>query len=163
MHNCFVCRRWNGILPNASLLYKANTTTGDYHKQMNSQIFEKWAKEKLIPNLLKNIVVVIDITIPMVWLISLSHCANKQASKCLTKWKNNHGLAYWKENFIFPNMRKIEFLELFKSDSPAMKTYKFDSKLAEHGQLCIEAPSISLQDKCNRLCLGRYEGLDSLT
>ena len=35
------------FIPNASLTYKANTTTGDYHGQMNSQIFKKWEKEKL--------------------------------------------------------------------------------------------------------------------
>ena len=49
-----------GFIPNSSLMYKANTTTGDYHGQMNFQIFEKWAKEKLILNLPKNAVVVID-------------------------------------------------------------------------------------------------------
>ena len=48
------------FIPNASLTYKANTTTGDYHGQMNSQIFGKWEREKIILNLPKNAVVVID-------------------------------------------------------------------------------------------------------
>ena len=48
------------FIPNASLMHKANMTIGDYHKQINSQIFEKWEKEKFFPNLPKNAVVVID-------------------------------------------------------------------------------------------------------
>lgn len=33
-----------GFLPSTSLVYKAYTTKGDYTSQMNSSIFEKWAK-----------------------------------------------------------------------------------------------------------------------
>ena len=49
-----------GFLPHTNLIYKANTTQGDYHGQMNSSIFEKWAHEKLLPNLPENAVIVID-------------------------------------------------------------------------------------------------------
>ena len=69
-----------GFIRNACLMYKAKTTTGDYHWQMNSQIFEKWAKEKLNLNLPKNAGVVID-NVPY----HKSHSANKQASKYLSK------------------------------------------------------------------------------
>jgi hypothetical protein len=41
----------NGFLPNAALIYMAGSATGDYHGQMNAENFEKWAVEKLIPNL----------------------------------------------------------------------------------------------------------------
>ena len=49
-----------GFLPKTKLIYKANTTQGDYHGQMNPNIFEKWAKEKLLSNLPESSVFVID-------------------------------------------------------------------------------------------------------
>ena len=49
-----------GFIPNAPLAYEVNTTTGDYHRHTNSQVFEKWEQEKLIPNLPKNAVAGID-------------------------------------------------------------------------------------------------------
>lgn len=51
------------FLNGAKLLFKASTTSGDYHGQMNSVNFEKWPTfqtDMLIPNLPQNSVVVID-------------------------------------------------------------------------------------------------------
>jgi hypothetical protein len=42
------------------LVYKAGRETGDYHGQMNSDNFEKWVKEKVIPNLATPSVIVMD-------------------------------------------------------------------------------------------------------
>jgi hypothetical protein len=50
----------NGFLPNAALIYKAGSATGDYHGQMNAVNSEKWAVEKLIPNLSAQSVTVLD-------------------------------------------------------------------------------------------------------
>lgn len=47
------------FIPKSLLIYKANTTTGNYHGQKNSKFLEKWASEKLIPNSRKNCVAVI--------------------------------------------------------------------------------------------------------
>jgi hypothetical protein len=50
----------NGFLPNAELIYKAVSAKGDYHGQMNAANFEKWAVEKLIPNLPAQSVIGLD-------------------------------------------------------------------------------------------------------
>jgi hypothetical protein len=50
----------NGFLPNAALIYEAGSAMGDYHGQMNAANFEKWAVEKLIPNLPAQSVTVLD-------------------------------------------------------------------------------------------------------
>jgi hypothetical protein len=42
------------------LMYKAGTTTGDYHGQMNSGNFEKWITVQVIPNLPPSSTVVMD-------------------------------------------------------------------------------------------------------
>jgi hypothetical protein len=49
-----------GFIPGALLIFKSNQTTGDYHKEMNSDNYFRWVQEKLIPNLPQNSVFVID-------------------------------------------------------------------------------------------------------
>lgn len=49
-----------GFVPNALLTYKANSVSGDYHSNMNAENYEKWLKERLVPNLPPNSVVVLD-------------------------------------------------------------------------------------------------------
>lgn len=40
-----------GFILNADLLYTSRSKLSDYHGDMNSVIFTKWVKEKLISNL----------------------------------------------------------------------------------------------------------------
>lgn len=47
-------------MPNAALIFKAGQATGDYHGQMNKENFTKWLKEKLLPNIPNNSVIVLD-------------------------------------------------------------------------------------------------------
>lgn len=48
------------FLQGGRLIYKANTTKGDYHSQMNFVNFTKWIREQVLPSLPLNSVVVID-------------------------------------------------------------------------------------------------------
>lgn len=41
-------------------MFKADTKTGDYHDQMNAENFTKWPTEKLIPNIPRNSMIVMD-------------------------------------------------------------------------------------------------------
>jgi hypothetical protein len=50
----------NGFLKNAELIYKAGNSPADYHGQMNQVNFEKWVRDKLIPSVPTNLVVVMD-------------------------------------------------------------------------------------------------------
>lgn len=43
-----------GFLPNTKFIYKANTPKGDDHGELNSNIFVKWTRKKLILNIPKN-------------------------------------------------------------------------------------------------------------
>ena len=40
-----------GFLKGTELVWKAKSSTGDYHDEMNGDNFFKWVKEKLIPHL----------------------------------------------------------------------------------------------------------------
>jgi hypothetical protein len=46
-----------GFVSGAKLIFKANTSTGDYNGEMIGEIFTKWLNEKLIPNLLYSFIV----------------------------------------------------------------------------------------------------------
>lgn len=41
-------------------MFKADTKTGDYHDQMNAENVTKWLTEKLIPNIPRNSMIVMD-------------------------------------------------------------------------------------------------------
>jgi hypothetical protein len=41
----------NGFLEGAGLVFRAGTASGDYHGQMNTDSFEKWLNEIVIPKL----------------------------------------------------------------------------------------------------------------
>lgn len=49
-----------GFVPNASLVYKANSTSGDYHDNMNLDNYKKWLTTQLLPNLPEKAVIVVD-------------------------------------------------------------------------------------------------------
>ena len=51
-----------GFIPGANLAYKAKSTTGDYHSEMDGRNFTKWLEEKLLPNLEEPSAIVLDNT-----------------------------------------------------------------------------------------------------
>lgn len=41
-------------------VFQASRKTGDYHGQMNVQLFQKWFSESLIPNIPQNSLIIMD-------------------------------------------------------------------------------------------------------
>lgn len=50
----------DGWVPNCKLVFKANRKTGDYHTSMNWENFSKWFTEKLLKNIPKNSLIIMD-------------------------------------------------------------------------------------------------------
>ena len=50
----------NGWVSDAKLVFQAKRKTGDYHGQMNAELFQKWFKEKLMPNISCNSLIIMD-------------------------------------------------------------------------------------------------------
>ena len=44
----------------AKVVFKSTRKTGDYHGQMNADLFQRWFKEKLIPNIPENALIIMD-------------------------------------------------------------------------------------------------------
>lgn len=49
-----------GFVENASLIFKSGSKSGDYHDAMNSENFEKWFAEQLLPNLEEPSLIIMD-------------------------------------------------------------------------------------------------------
>jgi hypothetical protein len=52
----------NGFVSGASLIFVADTKSGDYHDSMNGENFEHWMSTQLLPNLEKPSVIVITMS-----------------------------------------------------------------------------------------------------
>jgi hypothetical protein len=50
----------SGWVDGAKLVFQAKRKTGDYHGQMNAEMFTKWFQEKLIPNIAPNSLIIMD-------------------------------------------------------------------------------------------------------
>jgi transposase len=50
----------DGWVPNAELVFKASAKTGDYHTNMNWNVFLKWFQNKLMKNIPDNSLIVLD-------------------------------------------------------------------------------------------------------
>ena len=49
-----------GFVPNAEVVFKAHSSSGDYHGEMNHKMVFRWLEDKLIPNLPPKYVLVVD-------------------------------------------------------------------------------------------------------
>jgi transposase len=50
----------NGWLPTAKVVCKSTRKTGDYHGQMHHELFSKWFREQLLPNIPQNSLIMMD-------------------------------------------------------------------------------------------------------
>ena len=50
-----------GFLPNAEVVFRALSSSGDDHGEMNHKIIVRWLEDRLIPNLPPKCVLVMDI------------------------------------------------------------------------------------------------------
>ena len=118
-----------GFIPGAALVFKAKSSTGDYHTEMNAANFMKWLQEMLIPNL------------PVKCLLVMDNAAyhNVQVDRCPTTatrkaeiqgWLQRHGIQY------DAKMLKAESLQLCKQHKQAPK-YVVDEVLRRHGHEAI--------------------------
>lgn len=57
-----------GFIPNAQLIFKSQSNSGDYHDEIN-KVNTKWLQEKLLPNLpLRSIVVMDNASYHALWV-----------------------------------------------------------------------------------------------
>ena len=50
----------SGWIPNTTLIFRSKKNTGDYHDEMTGEHFEEWFRDKLLPNIPPNSLIVMD-------------------------------------------------------------------------------------------------------
>lgn len=123
----------SGFLPNSLLIFKSGSTSGDYHKEMNSENYVKWLREKLIPNLPNNSVIVVD---------NASY-HNATVEKTITLSNKKCELQQWlneKNIFFSQSDTKVELYSKIKQHRPQFKQYVADTLLAAHGHTILRLP-----------------------
>lgn len=122
-----------GFVPNALLLFKAGTKSGDYHDNMNFENYVKWLRSQLIPNLPPNSMLVIDNASYHNKQYDPAPSSNAKKSD-MQRWLAEKGINYEK-SMLKPQLNKL--IKLFKEQH---KKFSVDQILAEHNHSVLRLP-----------------------
>lgn len=122
-----------GFVPNALLLFKSGSKTGDYHDDMNFTNYEKWLRTQLIPNLSPNSVVVIDNAPYHNKLLNPAPTSNDKKAK-MESWLVEKGIPYDKD------MRKPQLYDLIKKNKDVHKRYVIDEMFKRNNHDVLRLP-----------------------
>ena len=118
-----------GFVTGGKLVFKAVSSDGDYHSEMNHQNFQRWLTEKLIPNIPENTVLVLDNA--SYHNVKMDRCPTMATRKAdMQAWLDRHNITYR------PAM--VELLQLCKQN--AKPVYVADDILRRHGHQCLRLP-----------------------
>lgn len=108
-----------GFIPNALLIWKSGSSSGDYHNQMNHENFMKWAGKQLVPNLCPNSIIVMD-NAPYHNVEKYKVPTSNSKKADMIAWLNSKGIPFNR------GMLKPELYKLIKIHKPNCKKYEFD-------------------------------------
>ena len=131
--------RKNGFVPNADLVFQAKNDGSDYHSQMNAQVFEKWFKTQLLPNIASSSIIVMD--------NAAYHFVRFE--KCPTaSWRKAEIFEWQIKKEVNPDsaLLKAELLEMAKPISSRLsKKYRIDAIASEAGHTVVRLPPYHCQ------------------
>ena len=131
-----------GFLNGTDLIFKSPTTNNDYHGQMNAVDFEKWIREKLLPNVPPNSVIVMENT----------PYHGVELNKPPSKYSTKKDMIQWLAENNIPctkTMRKHELLTLVQQHKKPEKTYQIDELIKLHGHEVLRLPALHVCVKSN--------------
>jgi len=116
----------SGWVPGAQLTFKSTKKTGDYHGQMNHDLFTKWFTEQLLPNIPGHALILMD-NAPYHTVLSRHSAPTATCTKdSISTWLSKQGLP------MRDDCLKAELVEMLAKLAPA-PTYALDELAAEHG------------------------------
>ncbi|KAH0813913.1 hypothetical protein GEV33_008878 [Tenebrio molitor] len=115
-----------GFVPGAYARWKSNSSTGDYHEEMNYENFEKWATTQLIPNLPEKAVVLVD-NAPYHNKQQERHPTSATRKDDMKKWLRERGIQF------NDNVLKPELYGIIKNYKPRYISYKIDKLFIDRG------------------------------
>ena len=128
-----------GFIPNAYVRFKSHQKAGDYHSDMNYANYEKWLKERLIPNLSSNSVLVIDNA--TYHNVQLNRAPNSNSRRdFMISWLKYHLPPITFNNTDFSSLRNPDIYNMILPLKPKYLSYKIDGIFAEHNHNILRLP-----------------------
>lgn len=121
-----------GFISNAAKCYRTTQVDGDYHRSMNSQVFEDWFTRQLLPNLSPNSLIVLD---------NAAYHSRLVEKRPSSSSKKIDIIEYLMKLNIEPDssLIKPELLQLAKNNAPPKK-YFVDELAAANGHSICRLP-----------------------
>lgn len=122
-----------GWVPGAKLVFKSTKKTGDYHGQMNSDLFQKWFVEMLLENIPPNSLIIMDNASYHNTLAEHSPPTPLCSKKRILEWLEQNKI-YCRTDCLKP-----ELVEILKKLAPE-PSYAIDDMARSHGHEVIRTP-----------------------
>lgn len=123
----------NGWVPGAKLVFKSTRKTGDYHGQMNWDLFKKWFTEMLLPNIPENSLIIMDNASYHNLLSEHSPPTPQSSKKKITDWLEQNKI-YCRKDCLKP-----ELIEILRKIAPE-PIYAIDEIAASFGHKVLRTP-----------------------
>lgn len=136
-----------GWVPSAKLVFQAKRKTGDYHGQMNADLFQKWFSEKLIPNIPDGSLIIMDNA-------SYHNTLSLYSPPTPTCAKDK--IYHWLMENKIPceqDCLKAELVEILKKIAPA-PIYEVDAIAKKHGHEIVRTPPYHPELQPIEMCWG---------
>ena len=123
----------DGWVPGAKVTFKSTRKTGDYHGQMNQEMFTKWFREKLLSNIPARSLIIMD---------NASYHNVLSPVSAPTPSCKKEKIRSWLERNHFPvkdDCLKAELVEILTKVGP-QPTYVLDEIASEQGHEVLRTP-----------------------
>ena len=123
----------DGWVPNARLVFKAAKKTGDYHDSMNWDVFLEWFEEKLLKNIPKESLIIMDNASYHNVLSEEAFPKKSHTMKRLQEWLSYNEIPWTKDTL------KSELFELCSRFAPKPEFF-IDNIAKKNGHLVLRTP-----------------------
>ena len=123
----------SGWIPGSKLVFKSTRKTGDYHGQMNWDLFKKWFTEMLLPNIPEHSLIIMDNAPYHNILSEHSPPSPKSSKKKIKEWLEQNKI-YCRDDCLKPEL--VEILTKIASEP----IYAIDEIAASFGHKVLRTP-----------------------
>jgi len=123
----------SGWVPGSKLVFKSTKKTGDYHGQMNWDLFKKWFTEMLLPNIPEHSLIIMD-NAPYHNILSENSPPTAKSSKKKIKTWLEQNKVYCRDDCLKP-----ELVEVLSKMVPE-PIYAIDELAEAHGHKVLRTP-----------------------
>ncbi|VEN73178.1 transposase [Candidatus Desulfarcum epimagneticum] len=136
-----------GWVPGSKLVFKSTRKTGDYHGQMNWELFKKWFIEMLLPNIPKKSLIIMDNASYHNILSEHSPPTPKSSKKKIKEWLEKNKV-YCRDDCL-----KAELIEILMKMAPE-PIYAIDEIAISFGHKVLRTPPYHPELQPIEICWG---------